>query len=81
MSRKIIHLLTDVIIYSSLFEIERYNMLKECPFCGSTEVEIVHCEEDCCGAKPRWIQCVCGCELGGSWNNDEEAINTWNTRV
>lgn len=51
-----------------------------CPFCGREEVEIVQCEEGCCGAKPRWIQCECGCELGGTWSDDCEAVAAWNSR-
>ena len=56
------------------------NTLLPCPFCGGTEITIFHCEEDCCGAKPRWVECPCGCELSGHWNNDSEAIAGWNDR-
>ena len=55
--------------------------LSPCPFCGEQKAEIDHCEEECCGAKPRWIRCPCGCELGGLWKNDEEAVSAWNTRI
>ena len=51
-----------------------------CPFCGGHDLEIVFCDIDCCGGKPRWIQCNCGAELGGSWNTLEEAIAAWNHR-
>lgn len=51
-----------------------------CPFCGGCEATITHCEEDCCGAKPRWIECPCGCELGGLWNTDEDAVKQWEDR-
>lgn len=56
------------------------SIMLPCPFCGGSEATIVHCEDGCCGAKPRWIQCPCGCELGGSWLNDSEAIVGWNRR-
>ena len=52
-----------------------------CPFCGGEEFETVYCDEDCCGAKPRWIQCPCGAELGGIWNSDDDANRAWNTRL
>ena len=52
-----------------------------CPFCGGDEFETVYCDEDCCGAKPRWIQCPCGAELGGTWNSDDDANRAWNTRL
>jgi len=55
-------------------------VLLPCPFCGGNDAEISHCEEGCCGAKPRWVQCPCGCELGGVWANDAEAIASWNRR-
>lgn len=55
------------------------NELLPCPFCGG-EASIVHCEPECCGAKPRWVECRCGCELGGRWQNDDEAIASWNAR-
>jgi len=54
--------------------------LKPCPFCGGEDIEIVHCEEGCCGAKPRLMECKCGCSLWVSAQNDNEAIATWNTR-
>lgn len=54
--------------------------LKPCPFCGGSEIEIVYCDQYCCGAKPIWIQCLCGCELAGMWNTDSEAIASWNQR-
>ncbi len=56
------------------------NELKPCPFCGGVDVEIIHCEDGCCGAKPRLMECKCGCSLWVSANNDKEAIETWNTR-
>lgn len=54
--------------------------LLPCPFCGGTEVTITHCDDGCCGAKPRFIECPCGCELGGNWQNDVEAIKAWSRR-
>jgi hypothetical protein len=57
-------------------------LLLPCPFCGcdGESLTITHCEEDCCGAKPRSIQCECGCELSGTWNTDDDAVRSWNTR-
>lgn len=52
-----------------------------CPFCKGTKIEISHCEEDCCGARPRWISCMCGCELTVTVATDEEAIAQWNERA
>lgn len=54
--------------------------LLPCPFCGSGDIDIIHCEEDCCGAKPRLIECQCGCELSGNWADDTSAIAAWNRR-
>lgn len=45
-----------------------------------TDIRIFHCDEYCCGARPRHISCSCGCELTGVWKDDEEAIETWNYR-
>lgn len=55
-------------------------ILTPCPFCGTSDAEIVYCEEGCCGAKPRWIQCPCGCELAGNWTTDEDAVKQWEGR-
>ena len=52
-----------------------------CPFCGSDSIRIVHCEPDCCGAKPIWIECDCGGQLTVSCKNDGEAAAAWNMRL
>tara|TARA_Y100000310_G_scaffold341165_1_gene439427 strand:+ start:98 stop:280 length:183 start_codon:yes stop_codon:yes gene_type:complete len=55
--------------------------LKPCPFCGG-EAEIQYCEEGCCGALPRSIECECGCYLGlEAFPTEESAIQAWNRRV
>lgn len=74
----VVRLENHVWTYLSKFTLIKLSMLP-CPFCGGAP-EISHCEEACCGARPRWIQCKCGCELGGLWYNDEEAIRDWNKR-
>ncbi len=59
--------------------------LKSCPFCGAT-ADIIYCEGECCGAKPRWVRCnLCSCEITAEnkhnyWLNDKEAIKAWNRR-
>ena len=55
--------------------------LLPCPFCGSREIGIVHCEKDCCGAEPRLVECGCGVDMCGDWSCDKDAIDSWNTRV
>jgi len=56
-------------------------VMDPCPFCGHSFMEIDYCEEGCCGAKPRSIQCPCGCELSGHWRDDNESIAAWNERI
>ena len=52
-----------------------------CPICLSKEIHIVHCEEGCCGALPRAIECGgCGLWLWIDANTDEEAIAIWNNQ-
>lgn len=56
--------------------------LLPCPFCNSKEIEIVRCEEECCGAKIRYFACNCGCEKWVSDKcSDEQAVIEWNTRA
>lgn len=57
--------------------------LKPCPFCGSTDIDIVRCDDGCCGALIRWFECCsCGCEKppDKSHPTDNEAIESWNRR-
>lgn len=58
-------------------------MPKPCPFCGGA-VEIVFCDEGCCGARPRWIACLnesCGLECYGvNARTTEEAWAQWDNR-
>ena len=49
--------------------------LKPCPFCGSTNLEIMYCEEGCCGGKPRAVECTCG---GALWLDN---LIDWNQRT
>jgi hypothetical protein len=52
-----------------------------CPFCGKKDkIEITYCDEFCCGARPRWINCDCGCQLYGNWYSNDDLINSWNDR-
>ena len=53
--------------------------LKPCPFCGSTDIDIFFCEEACCGAKARSVDCECGCTI---WVDciEKDAIEKWNQR-
>jgi hypothetical protein len=53
--------------------------LKPCPFCNG-KPKITFCEEECCGAKPRWVRCKCGFFLFATCDTEEEAIKIWNTR-
>jgi len=55
--------------------------LSPCPFCGSEKVEVVYCDEFCCGGKPRHVSCECGCELWGEWQTVEQCVARWNTRI
>lgn len=63
------------------FEVTFLDALKPCPFCGGQNVFILECEVDCCGAKPRSIECDCGCILMlGTCDTEQEAITAWNRR-
>ena len=52
-----------------------------CPFCGGDLIRIVHCEPDCCGAKPIWVECECGSSMHVTCKNDAEAAAAWNMRL
>lgn len=57
--------------------------LLPCPFCGC-QAEIDYCDEGCCGALPRSVECT-NLQCGLEWftviaKNDAEAIRQWNTR-
>ena len=60
--------------------------LLPCPFCGAQVAadDVTLCEEDCCGAQPRWIDCPnedCGLVLHlGPCPNLEHAAMQWNRR-
>jgi hypothetical protein len=62
------------------FDITFIDALEPCPFCGSDELSMVMCEVECCGGQPRSVECICGCELYGTWKTEEDAITAWNTR-
>jgi Lar family restriction alleviation protein len=52
-----------------------------CPFCGSEDIKLVHCEEGCCGARVTWVNCdKCGCYLDLDEATREDAIKVWNKR-
>jgi Lar family restriction alleviation protein len=53
-----------------------------CPFCGK-QPELIRCEEDCCGALPRWFECECGLtfDVTEIAKTDKEAIEKWNNRT
>lgn len=59
--------------------------LKKCR-CGG-KAEILFCEEECCGAKPRWIYCTeCDTEVHSeskfdNFESEAEAIEAWNRSV
>lgn len=58
------------------------DLLLPCPICGEKS-QIIYCDEHCCGAEPRMVQCNSGsCELlvWVNGNTDEAAIKQWNTR-
>ena len=57
--------------------------LKPCPFCGREDVEMIFCEDGCCGGKPREVACECGCWLESpeAFVNEEQMAKAWNTRT
>ena len=52
------------------------NDLLSCPFCGG-KPNVVYCDEFCCGAMPRIVECKCGAELHGE---DQDLFRRWNAR-
>lgn len=66
------------------FRDELRGKLKPCPWCGS-RVSIMYCDEGCCGAKPRGVECdnrECGFDLFSvSADDDSQAIAQWNSRT
>lgn len=57
-------------------------MLNKCNFCKSTYIEIVNCEQDCCGGSTLWIMChECDNVVypeNSYFENDYDAIQAWN---
>lgn len=52
------------------------NDLLPCPFCENIP-EKVYCDEGCCGASLRAVECKCG---AGVWA-DRESVKIWNKRI